>query len=126
MTDKTNILLKGATAVGAAAVVVGLLVAYTNSANLGADEGEDEEEDREEYVRTASSGGSLLPAHLRDKAQALHPGRMVEMEVEDGGRTFEIEIVGADGIKRRCDDTAVFGFSNASVSGWPRIPARQA
>ncbi len=99
MTDKTNILLKGATAVGAAALVVGLLVAYTNSANLGADEGEDEEEDRDEYVHTARSGGGMLPEHLRDAAQALHPGRIVEMEPEDGGRTFEIETVGADGIK---------------------------
>ena len=99
MTDKTNILLKGATAVGAAALVVGLLVAYTNSANLRGEEGEDEEEDREEYVRTAKSGGGMLPDHLRDAAQALHPGRIVDVEPEDGGRIFEIETVGADGIK---------------------------
>jgi len=97
MTDKTNILLKGATAVGAAALVVGLLVAYTNSAKLGGEEGEDE--DREEYVRTARSGGGVLPDHLRDAAQTLHPGRIVEMELENGGRAFEIETIGADGIK---------------------------
>ncbi len=99
MTDNTNILLKGVTAVGAAALVAGLLVAYTNSANLRGEEGEDEEEDREEYVRTASSSGDMLPDHLRDAAQALHPGRIVEMEPENGGRVFEIETVGADGIK---------------------------
>ncbi len=99
MTDKTNILLKGVTAVGVAALVVGLLVAYTNSANLGDEEGEDEEEDREEYVQTASSSGGMLPDHLRDAAQALHPGRIVEVEPENGGRIFEIETVGADGTK---------------------------
>ncbi len=99
MTDKTNISLKGVTAVGAAALVVGLLVAYTNSAKLGDEEGEDEEEDREEYVQTASSGGGMLPDHLRHAAQALHPGRIVEVEPEDGGRIFEIETVDADGTK---------------------------
>lgn len=97
MTDKTNILLKSATAVGAAALVAGLLVAYTNSANLGG-EG-DEGEDREEPVRIAEYGGGLLPDHLRDAAQALHPGRIVEIEPENGGRTFEIETIGADRIK---------------------------
>ena len=61
--------------------------------------GEDEDEDREEYVQTARSSGGMLPDHLRDAAQALHPGRIVEMEPEDGGRTFEIETVGADGNK---------------------------
>ena len=99
MTDKTNILLKGATAVGAATLVVGLLVAYTNSANLGGEENEDEEDDREEYVQTASSSGGVLPGQLRDAAQALHPGRIVEMEPEDGGRAFEVETVGTDGIR---------------------------
>ncbi len=99
MTDKTNILLKGASAVGAAALVIGLLVARTNSADLGGEENEGEEEDREEYVQTAGPSGGVLPAHLRGAAQALHPGRIVEMEPEDGGRPFEIETIGTDGIR---------------------------
>ena len=99
MTDKANILLKGATAVGAAALVVGMLVVYTNSANLDGDGSEREDEEREEYVRTGGTGGGMLPDKLRDAAQALHPGRIVEMEPKNDGRAFEIETVGVDGIK---------------------------
>ena len=99
MTDKSKMRLKGATAVGAAALVVGLLVAYTNSANLSGEEREYEEDDREEHVGAVGSSDSSVPGHLRDAAQALHPGRIVEMEPDDGGRTFEIETVSADGTK---------------------------
>ena len=99
MTDKTNILLKGATAVGAAALVVGLLMAYTNSANLDDEGADSEDEEHEEHVRSSGSGAGMVPDHLRDAAQALHPGRIVEMEPENGGRTFEIETVDADGTK---------------------------
>jgi hypothetical protein len=97
MTNKLKILLKGATAVAAAALVAGLLIAYTNSAKLGG-EGREGEEDREGHVQTTRSGDDLLPDHLRDPAQALlHPGRIVEMEPKNGGRTFGIETVEADG-----------------------------
>jgi uncharacterized membrane protein YkoI len=99
MTDKMNLLLKGATAVAAAALVAGLLIAYTNSAKLGGEGGEGEDEDREEHVQTTKSGDDLLPDHLRDAAQALHPGRIVEMEPKNGGRAFGIETVDADGAK---------------------------
>jgi len=68
-------------------------------AKLGGEGGEGEDEDREEHVQTTRSGDDLLPDHLRDAAQALHPGRIVEMEPKNGGRAFGIETVDADGVK---------------------------
>ena len=97
MTDKSKSLLKGATALGPAALVVGRLVAYTNSANLGGEGRENEEEAREAHERTAWSNDSRMPGHLRDAAQALHPGRILEIEPKKGGRAFEIETVGVNG-----------------------------
>lgn len=92
MTENTQMLLKGATALGAAALVIGLLIAYTNAANLGGEGGEDD--DREEQVEAQGIGGTGLTQDLRDAAQVLHPGRIVEMEPRQGGRTYEIETLG--------------------------------
>lgn len=97
MTENSSILLKGVAAVGAAALVVGLLIAYTNTANLVGENGEGDE--HEEYAEAGGAADNARHLRLQDTAQALHPGRIVEIEPKNGGRIYEIETLGDDGIK---------------------------
>lgn len=96
MTGQTQMLLRGTLAIGAAAIVVALLVS-----RFGAQpESEDaEREDREHAEQIEQRGGmpDEAPIQITAAALARHPGRIVEAEPAGRGG-YEVEVAGGDGV----------------------------
>lgn len=61
-----------------------------------------------ERVRDAVARGEMVPLEtILADAQARHPGRVLEVELEDG--EYEVEILGADGVVRELEYDARTG-----------------